>query len=284
MHPAFFLAAVFLFSLMVGSFLNVVILRLPVMMKQEWREECCEFLELTTEEKQQTSAFNLIVPRSRCPNCQHLITALENIPVISYLFLKGRCKECGTRISLRYPAIELLTALASVSVAYYFGVTIQTLFAIILTWALIALSFIDIDEQLLPDNITLPFLWLGIAVNSFTDWGFTTSQSSLLGAILGYGSLWTVYIIFKLVTGKEGMGHGDFKLLAMLGAWLGWIHLPVIIIMSSLVGAVIGIAMIVLKSRDRTIPIPFGPYLAIAGWISMFWGNYLISSYLNLML
>ncbi|MEQ8937419.1 MAG: A24 family peptidase, partial [Gammaproteobacteria bacterium] len=179
---------------------------------------------------------------------------------------------------------ELLTALASVSVAYYFGVTIQTLFAIILTWALIALSFIDIDEQLLPDNITLPFLWLGIALNSFTDWGFTTSQSSLLGAILGYGSLWTVYIIFKLVTGKEGMGHGDFKLLAMLGAWLGWIHLPVIIIMSSLVGAVIGIAMIVLKSRDRTIPIPFGPYLAIAGWVSMFWGNYLISSYLNLML
>lgn len=284
MHPAFFLAAVFLFSLMVGSFLNVVILRLPVMMKKEWREECCEFLELKTEEKQQTSAFNLVVPRSRCPNCQHLITALENIPVISYLFLKGRCKECGTRISLRYPAIELLTALASVSVAYYFGVTIQTLFAIILTWALIALSFIDIDEQLLPDNITLPFLWLGIAVNSFTDWGFTTSQSSLLGAILGYGSLWTVYIIFKLVTGKEGMGHGDFKLLAMLGAWLGWIHLPVIIIMSSLVGAVIGIAMIVLKSRDRTIPIPFGPYLAIAGWVSMFWGNYLISSYLNLML
>ncbi|MEQ8288792.1 MAG: A24 family peptidase [Gammaproteobacteria bacterium] len=284
MHPAFFLAAVFLFSLMVGSFLNVVILRLPVMMKKEWREECCEFLELKTEEKQQTSAFNLVVPRSRCPNCQHLITALENIPVISYLFLKGRCKECGTRISLRYPAIELLTALASVSVAYYFGVTIQTLFAIILTWALIALSFIDIDEQLLPDNITLPFLWLGIALNSFTDWGFTTSQSSLLGAILGYGSLWTVYIIFKLVTGKEGMGHGDFKLLAMLGAWLGWIHLPVIIIMSSLVGAVIGIAMIVLKSRDRTIPIPFGPYLAIAGWVSMFWGNYLISSYLNLML
>lgn len=282
MHPAFFLAAVFLFSLMVGSFLNVVILRLPVMMKQEWREECCEFLELTTEEKQQTSAFNLIVPRSRCPNCQHLITALENIPVISYLFLKGRCKECGTRISLRYPAIELLTALASVSVAYYFGVTIQTLFAIILTWALIALSFIDIDEQLLPDNITLPFLWLGILLNLFGV--FTTLQASVIGAMLGYGTLWTVYIIFKLVTGKEGMGHGDFKLLGLLGAWFGWQVLPLIIVMSSLVGAVIGIAMIVLKSRDRTIPIPFGPYLAIAGWISMIWGPYIMATYLNLML
>ncbi len=282
MHPAFFLAAVFLFSLMVGSFLNVVILRLPVMMKQEWREECCEFLELTTEEEQQTSAFNLVVPRSRCPNCQHLITALENIPVISYLFLKGRCKECGTRISLRYPAIELLTALASVSVAYYFGVTIQTLFAIILTWALIALSFIDIDEQLLPDNITLPFLWLGILLNLFGV--FTTLQASVIGAMLGYGTLWTVYIIFKLVTGKEGMGHGDFKLLGLLGAWFGWQMLPLIIVMSSLVGAFIGIAMIVLKSRDRTIPIPFGPYLAIAGWISMIWGPYIMATYLNLML
>lgn len=282
MHPAFFLAAVFLFSLMVGSFLNVVILRLPVMMKQEWREECCEFLELKTEEEQQTSAFNLVVPRSRCPNCQHLITALENIPVISYLFLKGRCKECGTRISLRYPAIELLTALASVSVAYYFGVTIQTLFAIILTWALIALSFIDIDEQLLPDNITLPFLWLGILLNLFGV--FTTLQASVIGAMLGYGTLWTVYIIFKLVTGKEGMGHGDFKLLGLLGAWFGWQVLPLIIVMSSLVGAVIGIAMIVLKSRDRNIPIPFGPYLAIAGWISMIWGPYIMATYLNLML
>lgn len=282
MHPVFFLAVVFLFSLMVGSFLNVVILRLPVMMKKEWREECCEFLELKTEEEQQTPAFNLIVPRSRCPNCQHLITALENIPVISYLFLKGCCKECGTRISPRYPAIELLTALASVSVAYYFGVTIQTLFALILTWALIALSFIDIDEQLLPDNITLPFLWLGILLNLFGV--FTTLQASVIGAMLGYGSLWTVYIIFKLVTGKEGMGHGDFKLLGLLGAWFGWQVLPLIIVMSSLVGAVIGIAMIVLKSRDRSVPIPFGPYLAIAGWISMIWGPYIMSTYLNLML
>ena len=282
MHPAFYLATDFLFCLMVGSFLNVVILRLPVMMKKEWREECCEFLELNTEEEPRSPTFNLILPRSRCPNCQHLITALENIPVISYLFLKGRCRKCGTRISLRYPAIELLTALASVSVAYYFGVTIQTLFAIILTWALITLSFIDIDEQLLPDNITLPFLWLGILLNLFGI--FTTLQASVIGAILGYGTLWTVYIVFKLVTGKEGMGHGDFKLLALLGAWFGWQVLPLIIVMSSLVGAVIGIAMIVIKSRDRTIPIPFGPYLAIAGWISMIWGNYIMAAYLNLML
>lgn len=282
MHPAFYLATVFLFCLMVGSFLNVVILRLPVMMKKEWREECCEFLELNTEEESRSPTFNLILPRSRCPNCQHLITALENIPVISYLFLKGRCRKCGTRISLRYPAIELLTALASVSVAYYFGVTIQTLFAVILTWALITLSFIDIDEQLLPDNITLPFLWLGILLNLFGI--FTTLQASVIGAILGYGTLWTVYIVFKLVTGKEGMGHGDFKLLALLGAWFGWQVLPLIIVMSSLVGAVIGIAMIVIKSRDRTIPIPFGPYLAIAGWISMIWGNYIMAAYLNLML
>ncbi len=280
-QPTFYLVTVFIFSLLVGSFLNVVILRLPVMMKKEWREECCEFLELENTQAAQES-FNLVFPRSRCPKCGHLITALENIPVISYLFLKGRCSECGTKIPIRYPAIELLTALMSVCVAFYFGVTIQALFAIFLTWALISLSIIDIDEQLLPDNITLPVMWLGIALNVFGV--FTTLQASVLGAIFGYGSLWIVYIVFKLVTGKEGMGHGDFKLLALLGAWFGWQVLPLVIVMSSLVGAIIGISMVIFKSHDRTVPIPFGPYLAIAGWISMIWGSYIMSAYLNLML
>ena len=251
------------------------------MMENEWREQCCELLEVEQTKKQE-QAFNLVVPRSRCPHCQHKITALENIPVFSYLFLKGRCKGCGKRISIRYPLIELVTACTSICIAVYFGVTIQAFFALLLTWALIALSMIDIDHQLLPDDITLPFLWLGIILNLFGV--FTNIQSSVLGAVFGYGSLWSVYIIFKLVTGKQGMGHGDFKLLALLGAWLGWQVLPLIIVMSSLVGAIIGLSMIVFRAHDKTVPIPFGPYLAVAGWITLIWGPYIMSAYLNFML
>lgn len=276
----FYLCAIFVLGLLVGSFLNVVILRLPIMMEADWKEQCCELLDIDKKkETAEVDSFNLIAPRSRCPKCQHKITALENIPIISYLFLKGQCKECRNKISIRYPLIELFSALTVVTVAYYFGVSIQAFFAILLTWALIALAIIDFDHQLLPDDITLPFLWLGIIISFFNV--FTDLPSSVLGAIFGYGSLWSVYIVFKLVTGKEGMGHGDFKLLALLGAWFGWQVLPVIIILSSFVGAIIGISMVIFKSHDKTVPIPFGPYLAIAGWVTMLWGSHIMSVYLN---
>lgn len=250
------------------------------MMQRDWQQQCCELLDLDAPENNDEKInFNLIVPRSHCPQCKHQISAIENIPVFSYLFLGGKCKNCGIKISIRYPLIELLSALTVFIVAYSFGVSIQAMFAILLTWALIALSMIDFDHQLLPDDITLPLLWLGIIINLFNT--FTDLESSVLGAIFGYGSLWFVYIIFKLVTGKEGMGYGDFKLLAVLGAWFGWQLLPLIIILSSLVGAVVGISLMVFKSHDRSTAIPFGPYLAIAGWISMLWGPYLMSAYLN---
>ena len=250
------------------------------MMERDWQQQCCELLELDDpESKKEKELFNLLTPRSHCPECKHQISAIENIPVISYIFLKGKCKKCGNKISLRYPLIELVSALSAVIVAYYFGVSYQAMFAICLTWALIALSMIDFDHQLLPDDITLPLLWLGIIINIFST--FTDIESSVLGAIFGYVSLWSVYIIFKIVTGKEGMGHGDFKLLAVLGAWFGWQSLPLIIILSSLVGAVVGISLMLFKSHDRNTAIPFGPYLAIAGWISMLWGPYIMSAYLN---
>ena len=278
--PLFYLFTIFILGLLIGSFLNVVILRLPIMMERDWKQQCCELLNIAEDKENiETSTYGLITPRSHCPICNHQISAIENIPILSYLFLKGKCRECGNKISIRYPLIELVTGIASVTVAHHFGVTIHTVFALCLTWALIALSMIDFEHQLLPDDITLPFLWLGIFINLFGV--FTTLESSVLGAILGYGSLWSVYILFKLVTGKEGMGYGDFKLLALLGAWFGWQVLPLIIILSSFVGAVIGITMILLKSHDKTIPIPFGPYLSIAGWISMLWGSYIMSIYLN---
>ncbi len=250
------------------------------MMERDWKIQCCELLDLVDpgNNKEKTN-FNLITPRSHCPACNHQISVTENIPVFSYLFLKGKCSNCGNKISIRYPLIELVSALTVVTVAFYFGVSLQALFAICLTWALIALSMIDFDHQLLPDDITLPLLWLGFIINLFNI--FTDIESSVLGAIFGYGSLWFVYIIFKLITGKEGMGHGDFKLLAVLGAWFGWQSLPLIIILSSLVGAIIGISLIIFKSHDRTTAIPFGPYLAIAGWVSMLWGPYIMSAYLN---
>ena len=278
LYPAFYLGVIFILGLLVGSFLNVVILRLPVMMESDWQQQCCELLNID-DSRYKKNNFNLITPRSRCPSCDHHISAIENIPVISYIFLRGKCKKCGTKISLRYPLVELTSAITVTIVAFYFGVSLQALFAIFLTWALIALSMIDFDHQLLPDDITLPFLWFGIIINLFGI--FTDIESSILGAIFGYGILWIVYITFKMITGKEGMGHGDFKLLAVLGAWFGWQSLPLIIILSSLVGAIIGVSLMIFKSHDRNTAIPFGPYLAIAGWVSMLWGPYIMSSYLN---
>src|SRR5690606_21680208 len=261
---------------------------LPKMMEAEWREQCTELLcaESSEESKSNTpeqvkpKPFNLVVPRSRCPHCGHHIAAWENVPVISYLFLRGKCSACKATISVRYPIIELVTGLLSLSVIYFFGATPLGLAALVFTWALIALTMIDVDTQLLPDDITLPLLWLGLILNSF---GLVTSlQSALWGAIVGYMVLWSIYWLFKLITGKEGMGYGDFKLLAALGAWMGWQYLPQIILLSSLVGAIIGIALMILKKRGKEIPIPFGPYLAIAGWIAFVWGDHINQQYLKL--
>ncbi len=275
----FLLSTVFVFGLIVGSFLNVVIHRLPKMMQKEWREDCCEFLEIDNNNQDDKKTYNLISPRSACPGCGHKITALENVPLISYLFLRGKCSECSAHISLRYPAIELISGLTSVTAAWFYGFSAETFLIMILSWSLICLTMIDYEEQLLPDGITLPILWLGIFCNYFDL--FTDLESSVLGAIFGYLAFWSVYILFKVATGKEGMGHGDFKLLSMLGAWLGWQMLPLVIILSSIVGALIGIALLVFTSHNKSKPIPFGPYIAIAGWIAIFWGNQLTEQYLG---
>ena len=248
------------------------------MMTTAWRTECCEFLELPPPE-QKNPTINLIFPGSHCPNCNVAIKPYQNIPVLSFLFLRGRCAHCRVKISYRYPIVEFVTGLISVIIASQFGFSSETLFALLLSWSLIVLSLIDFDHQLLPDSITIPLLWLGLLV-SFGE-VFSDTRSCLIGAVVGYLSLWTVYQIFKLCTGKEGMGFGDFKLLAMLGAWLGWQMLPVIVLLSSLVGAVVGISMILFFKRDRTIPIPFGPYLAGAGWLALLWGEDIIQYYLN---
>ncbi len=257
-------------GLLVGSFLNVVIYRLPIMMETEWRRECQEFLEIEIE-KTEGEELNLMLPLSRCPHCKASIKAWQNIPVFSYLFLKGKCWECKKPISMRYPLIEAFTAICSMIVSFHFGYGVELLFALLLTWCLIALSFIDIDKQLLPDSITLPLLWLGLFLSLFDI--YTDTQASLIGAMAGYLSLWSVYQLFKLVTGKEGMGYGDFKLLALFGAWLGWQYLAIIVLLSSLVGAVIGLSMVVFGDRNHNIPIPFGPYLATAGWLALLWGE-----------
>ena len=276
--PNLLIFSVLILGLMIGSFLNVVIYRLPVMMEREWRKECREFLELEPEPEQQDSEpFNLVFPLSHCPHCRHNIKPYHNIPVLSYLLLRGKCAQCGQPISLRYPILEAFTGLCSAIVAWHFGYGLNMFFALLLTWGLIAASFIDIDHQLLPDSILLPTLWLGLFLSLFSV--YTDSASSIIGAIAGYLSLWTVYQGFKLATGKEGMGFGDFKLLALLGAWLGWQYLPLIILLSSLVGAII--AMIVLIKRDRNAPIPFGPYLATAGWLALIWGDDINRLYLN---
>ena len=276
--PLFFIATTAVLSLLVGSFLNVVIYRLPVMMERDWQMQCNELNGIENTDTD-VAAFTLSQPRSICPHCQHAITALENIPIISYLFLGGKCRDCRATISVRYPIIEALTGLLSAVVAYHFGFGWPCLGALLLTWALIALTFIDVDHQLLPDSLTLPLLWLGISFNLFNQ--FTTLEVSVIGAIAGYLSLWSVYQVFKLVTGKEGMGFGDFKLLAALGAWLGWSYLPAILLLSSLVGAVVGISLILFRRHQSDIPIPFGPYLAAAGWIALIWGESINMAYLN---
>ena len=264
-------------GLLVGSFLNVVIHRLPKMMDNDWRSQCAE---LHGQETPDTEALSLSAPRSRCPACGHAITALENIPVISWLALRGKCSACHAPISPRYPIVEALTSLLSALAAIHFGFGWAAAGALLLIWSLTALTFIDYDTQLLPDSITLPLLWLGLLFNLFGV--YTDLQSAVIGAMAGYLSLWSVYWGFKLVTGKEGMGYGDFKLLAALGAWLGWEILPLTILLSSLVGAVFGITLIVLTRRGRNVPIPFGPYLATAGLIAFFWGKALTQIYLRL--
>jgi leader peptidase (prepilin peptidase)/N-methyltransferase len=275
-EPALFTGLVFLLGLLIGSFLNVVIHRLPRMMEADWHAQCAD---LRGETVPDASRYNLWAPRSACPQCGHQITALENIPLVSWLWLRGRCSACRTPISARYPLVELLTALLSAAVAWKWGLSVQTLGALLLVWTLIALAFIDLDTTLLPDSLTLPLLWLGLLFN--LNGHFAALPDAVIGAIAGYGVLWSVYWVFKLVTGKDGMGFGDFKLLAAIGAWLGWQLLPVTLLLSSVVGAAIGIAMIVLVKHDRRVPIPFGPYLAGGGLVALFFGADLTQAYLG---
>ena len=257
-----------LFGLLFGSFLNVLIYRLPKMMQREWDND---FAEASDKEPVHTDRFNLMVPRSACPHCGHQITALENVPVISYLALRGKCSECKTPISARYPMVELLTGALSVLMVWKFGSGWAGLSSLCFLYTLIAMTFIDADTQLLPDDLTYPLLWAGLLVN--LNGTFVPLHDAVIGAAVGYLALWSIYWLFKLATGKEGMGYGDFKLLAALGAWLGWTMLPTIILLSSVVGAVVGICLIVFARRGRNNPIPFGPYLAAAGLIAMLFGK-----------
>jgi leader peptidase (prepilin peptidase) / N-methyltransferase len=278
-HPWLLAVGLLLLGLVVGSFLNVVIYRLPVMMESQWRTDCCQLLELENQEAGDKAQFNLATPNSHCPACKSPIKAWQNIPVLSYVLLRGKCGNCDSRISLRYPTIELVSGLMTLALVSFFPASPALLGAILLTWSLITLSMIDFDHKLLPDDITLPLMWLGIGFNLFGT--YVSLQDSILGAMLGYLSLWSVYWLFKLVTGKEGMGYGDFKLLAALGAWMGWQAIPLIILLSSVVGAVCGIGLMVLQRRGKDVPIPFGPYLAMAGWIALLWGDQIISTYLG---
>ena len=265
-------------GLLTGSFLNVVVYRLPKMLLRDWQTQAREILKLPATNDDQT--FNLILPNSSCPHCAHEIKPWENIPIFSWLFLRGKCSACKAPISKRYPLVELTCGLLSAYVAWHFGFTWQTGAMLVLTWGLLAMSLIDADHQLLPDALVLPLLWLGLIVNQFSL--FASPADALWGAIAGYLSLWSVYWLFRLVTGKEGMGYGDFKLLAMLGAWGGWQILPLTILLSSLVGAVLGVIMLRLRNAETSTPIPFGPYLAIAGWIALLWGEQITASYLQI--
>jgi len=284
-----FIAVVFAFALIIGSFLNVVIYRLPIMMEREWREQCEELGKTPPLQELREGRFDLIIPRSRCPSCGHAIKAWQNIPVISYLLLSGKCADCKESISARYPLVEMLTAVLAALCAWRFGFGWEAVMAVAMTFALVAISMIDADTQLIPDSIVLPLLWIGLLMSLFhpmagSDVLFIAPRNAIVGAIAGYLSLWSVYQLFKLVTGKEGMGYGDFKLLAALGAWLGWQQLPMIILMSAVVGAIVGIGMMVFRDHGRNTPIPFGPYLAAAGWITMLWGDIVKTVYLDLML
>jgi leader peptidase (prepilin peptidase)/N-methyltransferase len=276
--PAVLIGCCLFLGLTVGSFLNVVIHRLPKMMELGWQQQCAE---LRGEDTVAQPKYNLLIPRSACPQCNHAISAWENIPLVSYLVLRGKCKGCGTAISPRYPIIEAISGLFSAYAAIHFGFGPVLLGSLLLLWTLLALTAIDFDTQLLPDDITLPLLWLGLLFNLFGV--FTNLPSALLGAVFGYLALWSVYWLFKLATGKEGMGYGDFKLLAALGAWLGWQMLPLIIMLSSVIGAVVGITLIIALKQGRNIPIPFGPYLAGGGIVALFWGSLLTQSYLQLL-
>ncbi|GAB4165021.1 MAG: A24 family peptidase [Rhodocyclaceae bacterium] len=275
-HPGVFLSCAAVVGLAVGSFLNVVIHRLPKILEREWRAQCAE---LSGESAPAGEHLGLAFPPSHCPRCGARIRMLDNIPVLSWLWLRGRCRECGGAISPRYPIVEALTAALTIWSAWRFGFGVQSLAASLLLWALVAAAFIDADTQLLPDAITLPLLWAGLLANL---WGtFADLHSAVIGAIAGYVSLWSIYWLFRLATGKEGMGHGDFKLLAALGAWLGWQVLPVVILLSSVAGATVGIALIVAARHGRDVPIPFGPYLAAAGALAVFWGPELSRYYLG---
>lgn len=283
--PAVFVAVAFAFALMIGSFLNVVIYRLPIMMQREWHEQCKELQEAPAPDLPD-GRFNLIVPRSRCPSCGTEIKAWQNIPILSYLLLGAKCANCQASISIRYPLIEMFTAATAAVCAWHFGFGWEALMAIGLSCVLVAISLIDVDTLLIPDSIVLPLLWVGLAMSLFhplagAETLFVAPRDAIIGALAGYLILWSVYQLFKLVTGKEGMGYGDFKLLAALGAWLGWQMLHIIILLSAVVGTIIGIAMIVFRGRDRQLPIPFGPYLAAAGWITMLYGEELWNSYLD---
>ena len=283
-NTVFFYSVIVILGLIIGSFLNVVIHRLPVILKSQWSKDCKLFLAENGNLKLPADTspeirYNLIVPRSTCPKCGHQIKAWENIPVISYLLLRGKCSNCSAPISIRYPIVEILSAAVALVVAWQFGPGWQAATAIILSWSLLCLSYIDYDHQYLPDNITLPFLWLGLLVN--LNGMFVDIASAVIGSMAGYLILWVIYKTFKAATGKEGMGYGDFKLLAMAGAWLGWQMLPVIILMSSVVGALFGTAMVLFKQHEKSKPIPFGPYLAIATWIALLWGDHINNAYLK---
>lgn len=283
--PAAFYSAVVILSLIIGSFLNVVVYRLPKMLEQGWTQECRVFLadeneaEKIAEEINASPTLTLSVPASSCPHCQHKVRFYENIPVISWLCLGGKCSQCKQPIAKRYPLVELSTACLSVIVASYYGVTLTTLFILILTWGLVALTLIDFDHMLLPDQITLPLLWLGLLVN--INGSIVSLDSAVIGAVVGYMSLYSVFWLFKAITGKEGMGHGDFKLVALFGAWMGWQLLPLLILMASVVGAVVGISLILFKGHKREQAIPFGPYLAISGWVTLLWGEAIWRWYLS---
>ena len=282
--PLFFYICVALLSLTVGSFLNVVVYRLPKMLEREWYGECREFLseEVSTIPAKKIPEISLSKPDSTCPKCGHKIRFYENIPVLSWLFLGGKCSQCKNSISKRYPLVELSTAILSLIVAQVYGVSIDTLFVLLLTWGLISLTLIDLDHMLLPDQIVLPFLWFGLLFN--INAGFVSLEQAVVGAAVGYMSLYSVFWLFKLLTGKEGMGHGDFKLFALFGAWIGWQLLPLLILMASVVGAIVGISLILFKGHQRQQAIPFGPYLAVSGWITMLWGEGIWSWYLSYIL
>lgn len=280
-YPVLLIVSVFILSLIIGSFLNVLIYRLPIMMEREWQQEYQAYFSPDAAQSEQTpERFNLAVPRSACPHCKAPVLARDNVPLVSWLLLKGKCRSCNAPISARYPSVELLTAVLSAVVAWQLDFGLAAAVIIFTSWILIALTFIDIDKMLLPDQLTLPLLWLALLF-SLTDAAFVTPEQALIGAAAGYLSLWSVYWLFKLLTGKEGMGYGDFKLMAVFGAFLGWQQLPLIILLSSVVGAIVGITLLSVQGKDKATPIPFGPYIAAAGWIALLWGEQLTNSYLR---